>query len=48
MCPIFDDLVLTNFEKYEKNHFAPINMDLQDYSISGAYLQIVLVWITIM
>ena len=35
MCPSFDGSVLTDFEKYE-------NMDLKDYSILGAYLQIVL------
>ena len=47
MCPIFDGSVLTDFEKYEKNYLAPINMDLKDYSILGAYLQIVLLWIAI-
>ena len=35
------------FWKIWKNHLAPINMDLKDYSILGAYLQIVLPWITI-
>ena len=42
MCRIFNGFVLTDFEKYEKNHLAPINMDLKDYSILGASLQIVL------
>ena len=36
------------FWKIWKNHLAPINMDLKDYSIFGAYLQIVLPWITIL
>ena len=36
------------FWKIWKNHLSPINMDLQDYSILGVYLQIVLPWITIM
>ena len=36
------------FWKIWKNHLAPINMDLKDYSILGAYLQIVLPWITIL
>ena len=35
------------FWKIWKNHLAPINMDLKDYSILGASLQIVLPWITI-
>ena len=42
MCPIFDGSVLTDFEKYEKNDLAPINIDLNIYSIFGAALQIVL------
>ena len=36
------------FWKIWKNHLAPINMDLKDYSILGASLQIVLPWITIL
>ena len=36
------------FWKIWKNHLAPINMDLKDYSILGAYLQIGLLWITIL
>ena len=42
MCPIFDGSMLTDFEKYEKNHLAPINIDLKDYWILGTSLQIVL------
>ncbi len=42
MYSIFDGSVLTDFEKYEKNHLSPINMDLEDYSILVSHLQIVL------
>ena len=39
--------MLTDLEKYEKNHLAPINKDLNDYLILGVSLEIVLPWITI-
>ena len=45
MCPIFDGSKLTDFEKCEKNHLPPTNMDLKDYSILDASFQIVLHWI---
>ena len=52
MCPIFDGVFPTDFEKYGKKHLAPMNIEygpkeLGTYSIWDASNQIVLPWITI-